>query len=149
MFRPIRVDHTNCLQVAIKTHSFINGIRHAEGHDMSHYLCGMSDFHFECKGQGITVQDSYVVIPDNNNLFSYVTMLEELHDVSTSTAPFTKIGEVYLQERKVFGQDPPGSCDSTCCLFAWRTSTQSQVEIEGRCTDTFKKALPYPRGLSG
>jgi hypothetical protein len=23
MFRPIRVDHTNCLQVAIKTHSFI------------------------------------------------------------------------------------------------------------------------------
>ncbi len=24
MFRPIRVDHTNCLQVAIKTHSFQN-----------------------------------------------------------------------------------------------------------------------------
>jgi hypothetical protein len=23
MFRPIRVDHTKCLQVAIKTHSFI------------------------------------------------------------------------------------------------------------------------------
>jgi hypothetical protein len=23
MFRPIRVDHTNCLQVAVKTHSFI------------------------------------------------------------------------------------------------------------------------------
>jgi hypothetical protein len=23
MFRPIRVDHTNCLQVAIKTHSFM------------------------------------------------------------------------------------------------------------------------------
>ncbi len=23
MFRPIRVDHTNCLQVAIKTHSFV------------------------------------------------------------------------------------------------------------------------------
>jgi hypothetical protein len=23
MFRPIRLDHTNCLQVAIKTHSFI------------------------------------------------------------------------------------------------------------------------------
>ncbi len=23
MFRPIRMDHTNCLQVAIKTHSFI------------------------------------------------------------------------------------------------------------------------------
>jgi hypothetical protein len=23
MFRPVRVDHTNCLQVAIKTHSFI------------------------------------------------------------------------------------------------------------------------------
>ena len=25
MFRPIRVDHTNCLQVSIKTHSFIGG----------------------------------------------------------------------------------------------------------------------------
>jgi hypothetical protein len=24
IFRPIRVDHTNCLQVAIKTHSFIH-----------------------------------------------------------------------------------------------------------------------------
>ncbi len=24
MFRPIRVDHTNCLQVVIKTHSFKN-----------------------------------------------------------------------------------------------------------------------------
>jgi hypothetical protein len=30
MFRPIRVDHTNCLQVAIKTHSFI----HSDGHDL-------------------------------------------------------------------------------------------------------------------
>jgi hypothetical protein len=29
MFRPIRLDHTNCLQVAIKTHSFmILGLRH-------------------------------------------------------------------------------------------------------------------------
>ncbi len=29
MFRPIRVDHTNCLQVAIKTHSFRSGsVRH-------------------------------------------------------------------------------------------------------------------------
>ncbi len=27
MFRPIRVDHTNCLQVAIKTHSFIRVYR--------------------------------------------------------------------------------------------------------------------------
>ena len=27
MFRPIRVDHTNCLQVAIKTHSFIHSRR--------------------------------------------------------------------------------------------------------------------------
>ncbi len=26
MFRPIRVDHTNCLQVAIKTHSFIHPV---------------------------------------------------------------------------------------------------------------------------
>jgi hypothetical protein len=67
----------------------INSIRHAEGHDISHYLCSMSDFHFECKGQGMTVQDSYVVIPDNNDLFSYVTMFEELHEVSTSTELFT------------------------------------------------------------
>jgi hypothetical protein len=29
MFRPIRVDHTNCLQVAIKTHSFICTSPHA------------------------------------------------------------------------------------------------------------------------
>ena len=28
MFRPIRVDHTNCLQVAIKTHSFTGASRH-------------------------------------------------------------------------------------------------------------------------
>jgi hypothetical protein len=27
MFRPIRVDHTNCLQVAIKTHSFIHYLK--------------------------------------------------------------------------------------------------------------------------
>ena len=45
---------------------------------------------------------------DNNDLFSYVTVLEELHEVSTSTELFTKIGEVDLQERKAFGQDPPG-----------------------------------------
>jgi hypothetical protein len=32
IFRPIRVDHTNCLQVAIKTHSFIQLFReHASG----------------------------------------------------------------------------------------------------------------------
>ena len=49
-----------------------------------------------------------MVIPDNNDLFSYVTVLEELHEVSTSTELFTKIGEVDLQERKAFGQDPPG-----------------------------------------
>jgi hypothetical protein len=35
-------------------------------------------------------------------------MIEELHEVSTSTELFTKIGEVDLQERKVFGQDPLG-----------------------------------------
>jgi hypothetical protein len=56
----------------------INSIRHVDGHDISHYLCSISDFHFECKGQGITVQNSYVVIPDNNDLFSYATVLEEL-----------------------------------------------------------------------
>ncbi len=28
----------------------INSIRHEEGHDISHYLCSMSDFHFECNG---------------------------------------------------------------------------------------------------
>ena len=34
MFRPIRVDHTNCLQVAIKTHSFsgqLTNIRNSDG----------------------------------------------------------------------------------------------------------------------
>jgi hypothetical protein len=31
MFRPIRVDHTNCLQVAIKTHSFFLRLLEEEG----------------------------------------------------------------------------------------------------------------------
>ncbi len=32
MFRPIRVDHTNCLQVAIKTHSFYVRFRRSKIH---------------------------------------------------------------------------------------------------------------------
>jgi hypothetical protein len=35
MFRPIRVDHTNCLQVAIKTHSFI-------------YVCEDRGWYYDC-----------------------------------------------------------------------------------------------------
>jgi hypothetical protein len=35
MFRPIRVDHTNCLQVAIKTHSFILECSHRQSRKTS------------------------------------------------------------------------------------------------------------------
>ena len=105
----------------------INSIRHADGHDIFHYLYSKSDFHFECKGQGITVQDSYVVIPDNNDLFSYATMLEELHEASTSSELFTKIGAVDVQERKAFGQDPPGVRVSSTCPNR-TTKTVQKVE---------------------
>ena len=40
-------------------------------------------------------------------------MVDELHEATTSTELFPKIGEVDVQERKTFGQDPPGSGDSS------------------------------------
>jgi hypothetical protein len=46
MFRPIRVDHTNCLQVDIKTHSFIHTDRDLtldvlSGHASRDYVCDL------------------------------------------------------------------------------------------------------------
>jgi hypothetical protein len=70
MFRPIRVDHTNCLQVAIKTHSCSSTTRYNHNSTTralspSEYLVSLysSYFHFRlCNSNFLSMQ---VMLPPN------------------------------------------------------------------------------------
>ena len=82
-----------------------------------------------------------MVIPDKNDVFSYVTVIEELHEASTSTELFTKIGEVDLQERKSFGQDPPGTRDSSTTYEQQFRETLLK-DFADLCSDTLPQNGP-------
>ena len=61
----------------------INSLRDAHGHDISHYLCDTENFRADCAMQGLQEEDALVLIPDENDAFSYnqlLTQLRELHD---------------------------------------------------------------------
>ena len=57
MFRPIRVDHTNCLQVAIKTHSFIFD-------EYANILKGMYSTRFNGRPKNKGDHDQMDTVPD-------------------------------------------------------------------------------------
>jgi hypothetical protein len=53
------------------------------GHDVSHYLCDTENFRSDCTMEDLQEEDSLVLIPDENDAFSYnqlLVQLRELHD---------------------------------------------------------------------
>ena len=53
----------------------INSLKDDEGHDDSHYLCDVQNFRVECAIQGLPEEEALVLIPDENDAFSYRQLL--------------------------------------------------------------------------
>ena len=56
----------------------INSRRDDEGHDVSHYLCHVQNFCSEYVIQGIPEQEAFVLVSDENDVFSYRQHLMQL-----------------------------------------------------------------------
>jgi hypothetical protein len=59
----------------------INSLKDDEGHDASHYLCDVQNFRAECAIQGLPEEEALVLIPDENDAFSYRQLLMQLAEM--------------------------------------------------------------------
>ena len=59
----------------------INSLKDAEGHDASHYLCDVQNFRAVCVIQGLSEEEALVLVPDENDAFSYRQLLMQLAEM--------------------------------------------------------------------
>ena len=59
----------------------INSLKDDEGHDVSHYLCDVQNCRTECVIQGLPEEETLVLIPDENDDFSYRQLLMQLAEM--------------------------------------------------------------------
>jgi hypothetical protein len=82
----------------------INSLKDEEGHDVSHYLCDVQNFHTECVIQGLPEEEALVLVPDENDAFSYCQLLMQLVEMKDQVEAdvivnlITKIVDVQLPE---------------------------------------------------
>jgi hypothetical protein len=89
----------------------INSLKDDEGHDASHYLCDVQNFHAECVIKGLPEEETLVLVPDENDDFSYRQLLIQLEEMKDQVEAddimdlLTKIVDVQLSERKELIKD--------------------------------------------
>jgi hypothetical protein len=133
----------------------INSLRDAEGHDASHYLCDVQNFRAECAVQGIPEQEALVLVPDENDAFSYRQLLLQLSEMQDQVDAdevlnlLTKIVDVQLPERKGIVKDSKvaigGASDSLEDSFRTRVIN----EFPSLCADSLPHDGPAARQLDG
>ncbi len=108
----------------------INSLKDDEGHDANHYLCDVQNFRSECVIQGLPEEEALVLIPDENDAFSYrqlmmqleemkdqmeaddiVTLLTKVTKADDIVTLLTKVVDVRLPERKELVKDSKVSTD--------------------------------------
>ena len=95
----------------------INSLKDDEGHDASHYLCDVQNFRAECAIQGLPEEEARVVIPDENDAFSYRQLLMQLTEMKDQVEAddivslLTKVVDVQLPERKELVKDSKVATD--------------------------------------
>jgi hypothetical protein len=119
MIRPIRVDHTNCLQVAIKIHSFIPGFFCQSGSCLQDTYQGFSptliDLIIGFLDLIIKTFDNQTQIFRDQNVYSQIKQ-DRLKSLSkTISQPPTPYP---------FSYQPPGTVGYLCFLYMnWNSNT--------------------------
>ena len=119
----------------------INSLRDAQGHDISHYLCDTENFRADCAMQGLQEEDALVLIPDENDAFSYnqlLAQLWELHNVEAHpvAALFSKVVDVQLPQRRELSSSdsatPSGVSDEAEAAFRQKVTS----DFPSLCADS-------------
>jgi hypothetical protein len=123
-----------------------------EGHDDSHYLCDVQNFRAECVIQGLPVEEALVLIPDENDTFSYRQLLMQLAEMKDQVEAddilslFTKAVDVQLPERRELVKDSKVATDD-----GLEDSFRARVisEFPSLCADSLPHDGPAARQLDG
>ncbi len=115
----------------------INSLKDDEGHDASHYLCDVQNFRAECAIQGLSEEEALVLIPDENDAFSYRQLLMQLAEMKDQVETddivslLTKVVDVQLPERKELVKDSKVATDD-----GLEDSFQGQIASQRRYRTT-------------
>ncbi len=133
----------------------INSLKDTEGPDVSHYLCDVQFFCAECVIQGLSEEETLVLVPDENDAFSYRQLLMQLAEMKdqVETDDFvnllTKVVDVQLQEwKELIKDDKVGTGDTADGL---EDSFRARVirEFPSLCADSLSHDGPAARQLDG
>jgi hypothetical protein len=133
----------------------INSLRDDEGHDASHYLCDVQNFRAECAVQGIPEQEALVLVPDENDAFSYRQLLLQLSEMQDQVDAdevldlLTKIVDVQLPERKGIVKDSKVAIDGASDSLEDSFRTRVINEFPSLCADSLPHDGPAARQLDG
>ncbi len=127
---------------------YINSLKDDEGHDDNHYLCDVQKFRSECVIQGLPEEEALVLIPDENDAFSYRQMMMQLAEMKDQVETddivtvLTKVVDVRLSERKELVKDSKVSTDD-----GLEDSFRVRVirEFPSLCTDSLPHDGPAAR----
>jgi hypothetical protein len=130
----------------------INSLKDNEGHDASHYLCDVQNFRAECAIQGLPEEEALVLIPDENDAFSYRQLLMQLAEMKDQVKAddivslLTKVVDVQLPERKELVKDSKVATDD-----GLEDSFRARVisEFPSLCADSLPHDGPAARQLDG
>jgi hypothetical protein len=130
----------------------INSLKDDEGHDASHYLCDVQNFRAECAIQGLPEEEALVLIPDENDAFSYRQLLMQLAEMKDQVEAddivslLTKVVDVQLPERKELVKDSKVATDD-----GLEDSFRARVisEFPSLCADSLPHDGPAARQLDG
>ncbi len=139
---PRRVNLTIC----------INSLKDDEGHDARHCLCDVQNFRAECVIQGFPEEEALVLIPDENNAFSYRQLLMQLTEMKDQVEAddigtlLTKVVDVQLPERKDLVKDSKVATDD-----GLEDSFRARVisVFPSLCADSLPHDGPAARQLDG
>ena len=130
----------------------INSLKDDEGHDASHYLCDVQNFRAECAIQGLPEEEALVLIPDENDAFSYRQLLMQLAEMKDQVEAddivtlLTKVVDVQLPERKDLVKDSKVATDD-----GLEDSFRARVisAFPSLCADSLPHDGPAARQLDG
>ena len=126
----------------------INSLKDDEGHDTIHYLCDVQNFRSECVNQGIPVEEALVLVPDENDAFSYRQVLMQIAEMKNQVEVddivtlFTKVVDVQLPDWKELVKDSKVATDD-----GLEDSFRSRVirEFPSLCADSLPHDGPVTR----
>jgi hypothetical protein len=130
----------------------INSLRDDEGHDANHYLCDVKKFRSDCVIQGLPEEEALVLIPDENDAFSYRQLLMQLAEMKDQgeaddiVTLLVKVIDVQLPEwKELVNHGKVATDDGLEDFFRARVIS----EFPSLCTDSLPHDGPAARQLDG